>query len=131
MARKPHPLIADLAEKRTASGLSVWAAARRAGLADAVIRDWEAGRCDPTLVSLEKYLAALGLQLVVSRSDTTVMHADAIRRLELETIPRPPSQMDLAPVAPETAAENRRILGEAMGFDDDMPVAADRQERAA
>jgi transcriptional regulator with XRE-family HTH domain len=122
MARKPHPLIAELAAVREAAELTVWEAARRAGLAAAVVRDWETGRCEPTVVSLEKYLSVLNRRLFTAVTDVEARHRDAVLALELEAIPRRPTPIEVRPVTAEGAAKNRRVLAEALGIVDDMPT---------
>ncbi|WP_165975224.1 helix-turn-helix domain-containing protein [Actinomadura rubrisoli] len=123
MAREPHPLVAELKSVREGAGLSVWEAARRAGLATAVVRDWESGRSEPTVVALEKYLAVFGRRLWSAGAEAEVLHAEAVRRLELETLPDRPTQPELPPVTPDQAAENRRVLAAALGITDDLPLS--------
>lgn len=123
MAREPHPLVVELKSDRLAAGLSVWAAARRAGLASHVVRDWESGRCEPTVVALEKYQAVFGRRLWSVRTEAEALQAEAVRRLELETLPDRPTQPEFPPVTPEQAAENRRVLARALRITDDMPLS--------
>lgn len=123
--RSPHPLIVQAAEHRKAAGLSARAAALKAGLGASWVLDCERGRTNPTVGALEQYLNLYGLALTVT--------GDPVRQLALEMIPsRPAEPVEYPPITPEAAAYNRRVLADALGIVDDMPVPAARVvERAA
>ncbi|MFG2001733.1 helix-turn-helix domain-containing protein [Spirillospora sp. NPDC048911] len=123
MPLEPHRLITELKVKRLAAGLSAREAARRAGLGETAVCDWESGRCQPTVVALEAYMALFGLGLI--GSDVATRHEEAMRRLALEAMhdkPTAPAD-DLEPITPEQAAENRAVLAKDLGFVDDLPAS--------
>lgn len=113
--REPHPLIVELAARRKAAGWSARAAALKAGLGESAVLDWERGRANPTVGALEQYLNLFGLTLTAA--------GDPMLRLSLEMVPaRPTGPVPYLPVTPEVAAWNRRVLADALGIVDDMPV---------
>lgn len=118
--KRIHPLVARLAQVRKAAGLSARQASLLAGLSPNVVAGWETGRREPTVHALEAYAAVFGLRLLLADYVTETVYADAVRRLELETTPaRPPhDDQGLPPITTEAAAENRRLLAEALGLVD-------------
>lgn len=62
----PHPIITQLRDARTASGLSRAALARRMGWAEYSLLQWETGRRSPRLEGLVDYAAALGYQITLT-----------------------------------------------------------------
>lgn len=63
---QPSALMVDLRDERRAQGLTQKTAALRAGIGEKTISNWEQGLNQPTLESVEIYLASLGLRLVVA-----------------------------------------------------------------
>lgn len=115
MPRNPHPLIVELAKYRRAEGLSARAASLDAGLSAQAVGLWESGQ-SPTVAALDQYLRVFGLRLEIA--------GDPVRRLAREALHARPSDPEpYAPVTPEQAAENRRVLAEALGIRDDMPLS--------
>lgn len=68
LAHTPHPLVAAVMEERKRRGISMKRLCRMTGLPRMTIRGWELGRHDPSVSSLTKYAAAVGLDLVLMRS---------------------------------------------------------------
>lgn len=95
----PHPLIELLTVERMRREIPVAVLARRLGYTPEAVRNWEAGRKAPSLVRLEDYATALGYQLALQRQ------------------PRAPQP----PITLEQAAQNRRVLADALGITDDTP----------
>jgi transcriptional regulator with XRE-family HTH domain len=63
---QPSALMVDLRDERWAQGLTQKTAALQAGIGEKTISNWEQGLNQPTLESVEIYLASLGLRLVVA-----------------------------------------------------------------
>lgn len=97
---RAHPLITLLAAERVHQGITVPALARRTGYEDATVYGWEAGRKAPSLERLEDYANALGYRLALH--------------------PAPPPQ-----VAPEEAAEHRRVVAATLGITDTTTTGQD------
>ncbi|MFF5261316.1 hypothetical protein ACFY4C_20430 [Actinomadura viridis] len=119
--REVHPLIVQLAQMRIANDISRNAAVRRAGLGATTVRDWEVGRCGATVHGLEQYAGLFGYRLALVPEHADPRRAEQLEALELERLPVSP--VELAPVTAEQAAENRRVLAQALGINDDMPLA--------
>lgn len=115
--KRVDPFVTMLADERKARGLSTWEAEDLADLGSNVVRAWEIGQSSPMLPTLRKYTRAFGYRIALVRDD---VDAEALARLEVERIPaRPPAdEFGLPPITPEMAAENRRILCEALGIKD-------------
>lgn len=115
--KRPDPFVVELAKEREVRDLTTWEAERRAHLGSNVVYAWERGQNGPTLYALRKYADLLDHRIVLVRKG---VDAARLARLEAEAVPeRPPlDEFGLPPITPEMAAENRRLLCEALGIED-------------
>lgn len=66
--RPPHPLVAVVAAERKRRGITISRLFRLTGFHRTTLRGWELGRRIPDVESLAKYASAVGLELVLVRS---------------------------------------------------------------
>lgn len=66
-----HPIIAQLTIQRRGAGMTQGAFARRMGSAQSAVSEIESGKTSPTLATLTRMAAVLGLDVVLAAQPTT------------------------------------------------------------